>query len=411
SKWFTGWSFQADDLWYVFGFWVLGLVLLSVTGKALSGLTLRSIEEDDPNDFKSKRHVNLRKFYRLVINIAAVYYYLSVPVVICLLLAAAGAITYGFFMLGHVPLRLVVIVIVGALVTAGLMIRSLFVRGKSTDPGRAIRFQEAPGLWKLTREVSSAVGTQPVDEIRLTPGTDLAVYENRSSRGRKGGKAKRVLLLGAGVLNGFSLNAFRAVLAHEYGHLSHRDTAGGEVALRVNANMTSFAVAIVASGQAVWWNLGFWFLRVYHFIFRRLSHGATRLQEVLADRVAVVNYGSRAFEEGLRHVVRRSVEFEEAANSEIVSANQGRRALRNLYDLESVESIHLQNKVSAAISRPTTEDDTHPSPVDRFRYASRIISKQVRPLEGTLWDLFVDREAITNELSNTISERIRAARG
>ena len=39
--------------------------------------------------------------------------------------------------------------------------------------------------------------------------------------------------MGIGLLPGFSQDSLRAVLAHEYG-LSHRDTAGGDVALRVN---------------------------------------------------------------------------------------------------------------------------------------------------------------------------------
>ncbi|MGH9830832.1 MAG: M48 family metallopeptidase, partial [Blastocatellia bacterium] len=314
-------------------------------------------------------------------------------------------------MMGRIPIKLIAIIVIGTLVTAFKMVQSLFVRRDTIDPGRAIRVEEAPRLWELAREVSTVVGTHAVDEIRLTPGTDLAVYENRSSGKLAEHGGKRVLLLGAGILNGFSLNAFRAVLAHEYGHLSHRDTAGGEVALRVNANMTNFAIAIVHGGQAVWWNLGFWFLRIYHFIFRRLSHGATRLQEVLADRIAVLNYGAKAFEEGLSHAIRQAVEFEEAANGEIISARQGRRALRNLYDLDSLESSTVEDQVRTAMNRSTTEDDTHPSPSDRFKYASRIVSKPVPDLDGTVWDLFSDREVLTSELSNTIGQQLRAVRG
>ena len=46
-------------------------------------------------------------------------------------------------------------------------------------------------------------------------------------------KAQRLLILGVGVLDGFRLNAFRAVIAHEYGYFSNRDTAGGDVAFPV----------------------------------------------------------------------------------------------------------------------------------------------------------------------------------
>jgi len=45
-------------------------------------------------------------------------------------------------------------------------------------------------------------------------------------------------------------------------------------------------------------NVAFHFLRPYLFLFRRISHGATRLQEVLADRAAARIYGAQPFEEG-----------------------------------------------------------------------------------------------------------------
>ncbi|HYL98537.1 MAG TPA: M48 family metallopeptidase, partial [Blastocatellia bacterium] len=403
----TVWRYAYYSL-YAVAVWLAGLLLLFVSGKVLSGLTLHSIETDDPNDFGSKRHALLRKIYRVLINVGGFYYYISIPVVILLLLAVAGSVVYGSFMLGRIPIKLIAVIVIGALVTAFKMVQSLFVKLESGDPGRSIKVEEAPKLWDLARQVSGVVGTPVVDEIRMTPGTDLAVYQKSGSRRDSEDAGKKVLLVGAGILNGFSVNAFRAVLAHEYGHLSHRDTAGGEVALRVNANMRNFAIAMAQSGQAVWWNLGFWFLRIYHFIFRRLSYGATRLQEVLADRVAVLNYGAQAFEEGLRHVIRQSVEFEEAANSEIMSARQDRRTLRNLYGLEFATSPGVEDKVLAATNRSTTQDDTHPSPADRFRYASRIVSKPVSEIEGTVWDLFADREALTNEMSNTVNQRLRA---
>src|SRR5205085_6451683 len=239
---------------------------------------------------------------------------------------------------------------VGAVVTVYQMIRSLFVKREQEDSGRALREEEAPGLWALTREVAGVVGTRAVDEIRVTPGTDLAVYERGSTRERRRDEASRILILGVGVLNGFSRNAFRAVLAHEYGHFTHRDTAGGDAALRVNTDMLNFAYAMARAGQAVWYNVAFQFLRVYHLIFRRISHGATRLQEILADRVAVYNYGPRAFEEGLRHVIYRNAEFQHLATREINSAVGARRAIRNLYDLPEAKGGEAERDVEAAFN-------------------------------------------------------------
>lgn len=391
---------------YLAGAWALGLLLLFVLGKIFSNLTMRSVERADPEELTGSRHETLRKYYRALINFAGFYYYFSLPVVICLVVLAAAAVVYAFLVLGRIPIKLLLVLGVGALITIYQMIRSLFVKREQEDPGRPLREEEAPGLWAVTRQVAEGVGTRPVDEIRVTPGTDLAVYERGSYRERSQDRAARILILGVGVLNGLQLNAFRAVLAHEYGHFSHRDTAGGDVALRVNTDMLNFAYAMARAGQAVWYNLAYQFLRVYHFLFRRISHGATRLQEMLADRVAVYNYGARAFEEGLSHVVYRSIEFDHLATREINEALGARRAVANLYDLPEAKGGETGRDVETAFNeslhRETSEDDTHPSPVERFRLASRVKTKGEPEAGGSVWELFADREGLTREMSELV---------
>lgn len=398
---------------YLVSAWLIGLTVLFVMGKVFSNLTLRSIEQADPNGETNSSEISLRTWYKRLINVAGVYYYISLPVVIFLVVAITGSIVYGFLMLGRIPIKLVLILIVAALVTVYKMIHSLFLKIESEDPGRALLPEEAPGLWQLTREVAQAVGTRPIDEIRVTPGCDLAVYEKGSAREKASDRAKRILILGVGVLNDLKLNAFRAVLAHEYGHFSHRDTAGGDVALRVDRDMVKFAYAMALSGQAVWWNIAFQFLRVYHFIFRRLSHGATRLQEVLADRVAVRNFGAESFEEGLRHVIRREVEFNFSASKEIEMAQMNQRAVANLYQLPELKGTQdepeIERETNEIITRATTEDDTHPSPIDRFRLAGKIATRNQLPANGLVWDLFASRESLTDEMSKLIDLRVKEA--
>jgi Zn-dependent protease with chaperone function len=211
------------------------------------------------------------------------------------------------------------------------------------------------------------------------------------------------------VLNGFEQSGFRAVLAHEYGHFSHRDTAGGDVALRVNADMAKFAQALMLSGQAVWWNVAFHFLRIYHFIFRRISHGATRLQEVLADRVSALKYGAQAFEEGLTHVVQSNAEFDVIATQAINAFAGPMKSVQNLYDLQIAEQADLKNQVASALNRETTEDDTHPSPNDRFRFTRKVGAFSEPPISGMVWDLFKDRTGLTREMTLQVEENLRQA--
>lgn len=406
----TVWRYVYYTL-YLVAAWVFGLVLLFVLGKVFSKMTLRWIEAADPNRDVSGNDLAIRKYYRWLINVSGVYYYVSIPVVAFLVLATAASITYAFFMVGRLPIYLIITLVIGSVVTVYKMIRSLFIKIEFEDAGRSLREDEAPELWALVREVAQAVSTRPVDEIQVTPGTDMAVYERGSFKERMQDRARRILILGVGTLNGFNQNAFRAVLAHEYGHFRHRDTAGGDVAIRVNNDMMKFAVAMIEGGQAVWWNVAFQFLRLYHFLFRRISHGATRLQEVLADRVAARRYSPQAFEEGLTHIIRREIEFEDIAYWEITNANKARRAVQNLYELKAMEEQKIEEKIKAAINRPTSEDDTHPSPAERFRLARRVTCNNELAPAGMVWDLFTNRAAVTDEMSSLINKQAKAVSG
>jgi Zn-dependent protease with chaperone function len=394
---------------YALAAWACGLIALFFAGRFLSAATLRSIDAGDPSELASSSERSLRRIYRALIRTAAIYYYVSLPFVGALVLAVAAAVFYGFTLIGRIPIQLAAALAIGAVVTLYRMVHSLFVRIDTSDPGRSLTAAEAPGLWRMTRAVAQQVGTRTIDDIRVTPGTDLAVYERGTARERKHDQARRTLILGIGVLNGFSQGAFRAVLAHEYGHFAHRDTAGGDQALRVSQDMMKFAIAMANHGQAVWWNVAFQFLRLYHFIFRRISHGATRLQEVMADRVAAHKYGADQFEQGLRHVIRSSIEFEVAVTEEINDALRRQRPCQNLYTLVAHPSDDIEHRVQDAIDRPTTEDDTHPGPSERFRLVSRIPASLECDETGLVWDLFVNREGLTKEMTAAIESTVQVS--
>lgn len=391
--------------------WAAGLVLLFVSGKLLSAATLRSIERDDPNERTGGSVRAVRRVYRVLVNIAGVYYYISLPIVAALVVGATGSILYAFWQAGRVPIKLALVLVVGAIMTVIAILRSLFVRVRDRDPGRGLPSDGAPALWGVVKEVAQAVGTRPVNEIWLTPGTELAVCERGRLLDRIRDRGRRALILGVGVFEGFRLNAFRAVLAHEYGHFSQRDTAGGDVALRVNRSMLRFAHALAEAGFAVWWNLGFHFLRIYHYLFRRLTHGATRLQEVLADRVAVQAYGAAAFEEGLTHAIRRGVEFDRVVSRTVQEAVERDAALANLYvrgvPCTDDEAREVEEEVSAIIRRPTSEEDTHPSPSERFRLAERIAGSPAPATDETVWSLFPDRDALTEAMTAAVASLVK----
>jgi tetratricopeptide (TPR) repeat protein len=387
---------------YLLGVWAAGLVLIYIFGKVMSARMMDAIKNLDPDQIRSRLGRSFKRTYRTLMNFAGVYYYISLPVLIILLIAVVGSIFYAFLALGRIPIKLMIVLAIVTFTTIYQMIRTLFIRQEPRDPGRGLAPEEAPGLRWLLNQVADTVGTRPVDQIRITPGTELAVYEKGNRRARAKDEAQRMLILGVGVLDGFGLNAFRAVIAHEYGHFAHRDTAGGDVAFRVNADMTKFILAIVYGGLAVWYNCAFHFLRLYHFLFRRISHGASRLQEIMADIAAATYYGASAFEEGLKHVVSRDINFAAAAqrvqNDASLKTYTGLRSLYEPAALEAGERNSLEEQMEKSLSRPTSDDDTHPSPSDRFALARRVQSIPRVEEDGFVWDLFADREGLTQEM-------------
>jgi tetratricopeptide (TPR) repeat protein len=203
----VAWRYIHWSGWTIGG-WVLGLLLLCGVGYGLSTLTLRQIERADPSVAIALGERRLRKIYRAVLNVAGLYYYISLPVVMALVLLAAGAIFYGFLVIGWIPIKLTVILAIGALATIWSMGRSLFLRVESSDPGRALERGEAEALWRLTDEVAQNLNTRPIDEIRITPGTDLCVYERGNWREKLENRAKRVLVLGRRCAEGFQAGGF-----------------------------------------------------------------------------------------------------------------------------------------------------------------------------------------------------------
>jgi tetratricopeptide (TPR) repeat protein len=383
QKWI--WEY-ALGLSMVVGVWLLGLVFLYLAGKRFSKRTLAGLRADPVASVAGD--VRMRRWYRRLIGLASVYYYVSLPIVVCVSIALPLTLGYAMLMVPYLNLVLVAVVFLaglGGIVTAFSGIRTAFLRVPEIDEGRSVSPQELPSLWALAKEVAAKVGTRAVDEIRLTPGTDLAVFEKGSFVEKLRDRGRRVLILGTAVLEGMKIECLKSILAHEYGHFQNRDTAGGDVALRVYRAMDNFAVAVVLRGKIRRWDVALRFLLAYHLIFRRLTFGASRLQEVFADAAAAAHYGADAFREGLTHVIRRSIQVDWALNKTLGEViRQGRPAL-NFYGSppspDLGEREELEGALSEQLERPTDIEDSHPGPRDRFSLVRRI-DPVVRAIPG-----------------------------
>ena len=306
------------------GTWLLGMGFLYVMGLICSKSTLETIKSDPNVDMSRQRTKN--RFYRFVVFAAGIYYYISLPMVVLCSIALPGALIYAALSLHVISWPIIGLVLfgsIGGIITATSGLRASFISVPNPEVERKLSREEAPGLWEVAYEVAEKVGTRPVDEIWLLGSADLAVTERGSFVRKMRDRAKRVLVLGTGAIDKMDQGAFRAILAHEYGHFQNRDTAGGDISMRVTASMDRFIEKIIERGKIRWWDIAIRFLKTYYVMYHRISFGASRLQEVMADRVAVKAYGAAAFKRGLEHVIRRDLEVSMSMNQKMSRAMMG----------------------------------------------------------------------------------------
>ena len=352
----------------------------------------------------------VRRAYAWVLSLCCAFYYASIPIVMLLVVALAGSLLYGIFAIGHIPIKLVVIIVAVAGVTLWGMVRSLFIRVSDEDPGMRLDLANEPKLRALLDDVAKRIGTRAVDNVYLTPGTDVAVME----RG-KGKKKERCLILGVAALEGFRLRPFKAVLGHEYGHFTNRDTAGGAFALAVRNSLGATAVALAEGGAAAWYNPAWLFVSGFNRVFLRISQGASRLQEVLADRWAVFAYGAEAFEQGLRHVVESSVRFDAHVGVTLKEVVDGQKPLANLYTYApSVAGEDLTTDIADALNRKSSPYDSHPAPAERFELVNALPqrSRRLEPDDDLpTWSVFSNPDALQHAMTAQVRENVRVNYG
>jgi Zn-dependent protease with chaperone function len=247
--------------------------------------------------------------------------------------------------------------------------------------------------------------------VYLTPATELAVTERGGMTKRLRGKTERALILGVGVLDGMTIRELKAILAHEYGHFRNRDTAGGGLAMAVTRSLIATTINLAKGGAASNFNPGWLFVRAFLKAFVRISQGASRLQEVLADRWAIHAYGSAAFANGLRHVVTSSVRFDAHADATVEEVLREDVPLSNLYRHEPTKAPDehaLATEIADAMGK-TTPYDSHPSPEARIDLAEHVDIEGVETDahdDEEAWALFSDRTALEHAMTAVIRERL-----
>lgn len=165
---------------------------------------------------------------------------------------------------------------------------------RSSERPAGIDATAAPELRDLIGELATLAGTPPPQHVLLVDGVNASVREG--ARGRE-------LFIGVQLLAGLTVDELAAVLAHELGHYSRRDTRVAAVAHRGALWISTAAQA--ARGTP--WQLP---LRAYANAYLLVTLAIRRRQEYVADQVAIEATSPAAAAAALLAVSRLEVSWQ-----------------------------------------------------------------------------------------------------
>lgn len=398
--------------------WLLWLLGLFVAGSILSAMTLKIADRlpglgpDEPLPGQA-----MRRAYWGVLWLCGATWYATLPLLGGVVVGVGGALAWYLFtsLVNPIP---GIVVLVSTVTTLGGLTRGFFLPNPEGAMREGIDPAMHPRLNALLIELAEQVGAPRIDRVYLEPGTDLAVFQRGARRASVGRKSLHCLDLGGALLDGLRVGELKPLLAHEFGHIAANDTGRGRFVLSTRRLLFQVAEHLILEGQNRWWNPTWWFLNLYVRLYFRLSFGLSRLQEVLADRRAVLVCGSEGFASGFDRLVHVSARFSMTFNLVLDDVVGSDRILRDLYALaparpptdwevkREVEKMREEAERSAY--------DSHPPQEERIAFARRLeVPTPPWSMEDgdPAWQLLRDPMDARKRLTATLRFRLNRAYG
>lgn len=246
-----------------------------------------------------------------------------------------------------------------ALALAGGAILWALIPRKDTfeAPGPRLKLEEHPRLGAEIKKVAEAAG-QPVPEDVYLLDTANAFVAERG--GRLGFGGRRVLGIGLPLLQLCTVEQFRAVLAHEFGHFVGSDTVFGAFLYRTRAAIARTVDSLGKSGSPVKWVfIG------YGKLFLRITHAVKRAQEFSADAFSAQVTSPKTAAEALRKVIPYDAVYLRYWNQEVAPVLEAGRMPPIHEGLEvfckSMDGLEILERAESGATTATANPyDTHP---------------------------------------------------
>lgn len=256
--------------------------------------------------------------------------------------------------------------------------------------GITIEKDKEKKLWDITKEIAKEIQAKPIDKILITPDPGIGVYLEGNLFSTIFGGGKRVLEVGLPSLHNLTVDEFKAILAHEYGHFSNRDTQWSSFTYTVGNSLISTMqatpgpardeneeVGIVRGIMSL--NPAYWLLFLYVHLYFKITNGFSRIREVMADIRAMELYSGRAFSNGLLKVATNDTIFSELIQSEWVpKLLKEKKTISNFSKFmeivyKSVDKKAIDEFKSNLLSMSESQSvfDSHPALKTRIGYAKK----------------------------------------
>lgn len=290
-----------------------------------------------------------------------------------LILAALLALLCSIGMLALMVLKPVLLKLIKfawiPLVFAWFVLKSMFVRIAPPE-GRRITRAEAPALFDEIDSVRSALAVPPLQAVFIDPEINAGVTQVPRALGLLG--TDRYLILGLPLMAALERDAFRAVLAHEFGHLSGNHSAFSAWIYRIRLSWQRIAERADDGGSKLeGWMARFidWYVPyylAYTFVLARQNEyeadaASAEVAGATAAATALVGVNVAAAQAAERYwpalFGRIASEPEPPRDPLTVLARAARE----------VAPPDVARFTATALERRTTVDDTHPSVADRLR--------------------------------------------
>lgn len=304
------------------------------------------------------RHPGL---YKVRLGVFAVLGYLYILVVVVLLLVATGfVLVMGKALAAKLAIALLVLV--------GVALRSLWVKIEAPT-GLSLARTDHPALSAAIEEIRVAARAPRAHVVLLTGDLNAAITQ--VPRLGMFGWQRNYLLLGLPLMLILSLDELKAVLAHEFGHLSGAHGRFGAWIYRLRTSWSRLAATLHARkhwGSALFVPFFDWFAPK----FAAYSLVQARMQEYEADRTAAARHGARALANAL---IRTDLKSHDLAQSYWPSVYKAADELpapatgpyRGLLGAESRGFLpSASEQLRQELERETSTVDTHPCLRDRL---------------------------------------------